>query len=159
MPQIDLTFFPSQIFWLGITFVILYLYIGKVVIPKILRINDRRDMLIDEYANKIEKLKFEVEELKGLVSKEDFESIIEVENLHKEIESTFNTQKRQIMIDMDQRLADKQKKMEKEIKKTKEQIVKEIEPVLYKTSANMVKKITGREIDIKDIASYGLEGK
>ncbi len=34
-PPFDSTFFPSQLLWLTITFVVLYLLVGRVVIPRI----------------------------------------------------------------------------------------------------------------------------
>jgi len=42
MPQLDLSTFPSQIFWLAVFFVVLYLLMAKLAIPKIERVIDER---------------------------------------------------------------------------------------------------------------------
>jgi len=44
LPQLDASTFPSQVFWLAITFVILYLYFSKKTLPEISSIiENRRD--------------------------------------------------------------------------------------------------------------------
>ena len=35
MPQLEITTFPSQIFWLVISFFILYIILSRIIIPKI----------------------------------------------------------------------------------------------------------------------------
>ena len=35
MPQLEITTYPSQIFWLVVSFLILYLIMSRVIIPKI----------------------------------------------------------------------------------------------------------------------------
>ncbi|HEX3500509.1 MAG TPA: F0F1 ATP synthase subunit B' [Stellaceae bacterium] len=47
MPQLDLSTFPSQIFWLAVFFVVLYLLMAKLAIPRI-------EMVIDERRNRVE---------------------------------------------------------------------------------------------------------
>ncbi|MCB9979099.1 MAG: hypothetical protein H6862_05805 [Rhodospirillales bacterium] len=42
MPQLDLSTFPGQIFWTGVTFFILYFFFGSHVLPALSRIVDGR---------------------------------------------------------------------------------------------------------------------
>ena len=35
MPQLEITTYPSQIFWLVVSFLVLYLIMSRVIIPKI----------------------------------------------------------------------------------------------------------------------------
>jgi len=46
MPQFDFTTYPSQIFWFGLCFVILYLFSYLVILPRIKNILDKRYELI-----------------------------------------------------------------------------------------------------------------
>ena len=43
MPQLEITTYPSQIFWLVVSFIILYLIMSRVIIPKISSVIKSRD--------------------------------------------------------------------------------------------------------------------
>ena len=63
LPQMDISTFPSQIFWLVVTFSILYIFMWKFVIPKLrTTIEERRDKISNDI-NEAEKLKSEAEEI------------------------------------------------------------------------------------------------
>ena len=57
LPQMDISTFPSQIFWLVVTFSILYIFMWKFVIPKLrTTIEERRDKIsndINEVCNSL----------------------------------------------------------------------------------------------------------
>jgi|GEM_PF-1693487 len=46
LPQFDITTFSSQIFWLAITFVLMYLAMAKMFLPRLSKVIDERDMRI-----------------------------------------------------------------------------------------------------------------
>ena len=49
LPQMDISTFPSQIFWLVVTFSILYMFMWKFVIPKLrITIEERRDKILND---------------------------------------------------------------------------------------------------------------
>ena len=47
-PPFDKTTFPSQLFWLAFTFVILYLLMARVALPRIAAIIEKRKGQIDD---------------------------------------------------------------------------------------------------------------
>ena len=61
MPQLDPTTFAPQLFWLVVTFVLLYLVMWKLVIPKIGEILQDRQIRIDNDLDKADHLKIEAE--------------------------------------------------------------------------------------------------
>ena len=62
LPQMDITTFPSQIFWLVITFGALYLFMWRTAIPKLRNtIEERQDKILIDI-NEAEKVKSEAEE-------------------------------------------------------------------------------------------------
>jgi F-type H+-transporting ATPase subunit b len=61
MPQLDLSTFPSQIFWLAVFFVVLYLLMAKLAMPKIERVIDERRRRIDTDLDKAGQMKTEAE--------------------------------------------------------------------------------------------------
>ena len=61
MPQLDLSTFPSQIFWLAAFFVVLYLLMAKIAIPGIEKVIDERRNRIDGDLDKAGQMKAEAE--------------------------------------------------------------------------------------------------
>ena len=49
LPQMDISTFPSQLFWLVVTFLILYVFMSKYVIPSLrTTIEERKDKIIGD---------------------------------------------------------------------------------------------------------------
>ena len=62
MPQLDPSSYASQIFWLVVTFVILYLLMWKVALPRVSALLRERQERIDDDLEKASRLKAEAEE-------------------------------------------------------------------------------------------------
>jgi F-type H+-transporting ATPase subunit b len=63
MPQFDATTFPSQLIWLAITFVLLYLVLSRVALPRIASVLEERQKRIGGDLEKAEELKAEAEQV------------------------------------------------------------------------------------------------
>jgi F-type H+-transporting ATPase subunit b len=61
MPQFDPAFFAPQLFWLAVTFIVLYVLMAKVALPKIGAVLDERQRKIDDNLDKAALLKAEAE--------------------------------------------------------------------------------------------------
>lgn len=61
MPQLDVTTFSSQIFWLAVTFTALFLIMWRVSIPRISEVLEARQKRMDDNLARAEKLKKEAE--------------------------------------------------------------------------------------------------
>ena len=59
MPQLDFATFPTQIFWLCITFLLLYLVMWKVVIPRISGVLQERQSRVENDLERAEQLQLE----------------------------------------------------------------------------------------------------
>ncbi|MDA7705336.1 hypothetical protein N8772_02530 [Rickettsiales bacterium] len=70
MPQFDITYFSSQIFWLAICFTIIYFLTKRMFMPKMSKI-------IDDRSDKIEQLRLDAEKLNQKLAKinEKIESV------------------------------------------------------------------------------------
>lgn len=63
MPQLDPTYFATQLFWLAVCFGVLYLLMWKVALPRIGEILTERQERIDDDLQKAEKLRNDAAEV------------------------------------------------------------------------------------------------
>ena len=139
MPQLDTKYWASQVFWLILIFLILYLSIAKFYLPKIKsNLDDRENKIKDDIddANKFKEL--------SEVKLKEYEKILE--NAKKEIIKIQIESKN--LLDKD--IQTKKKTMEKEIEKEILKAQKEIYE-LKKGSISNIQKIS------EDIASSLIE--
>ena len=153
MPQLNPEFWISQIFWLTLTFGILYIVLSKLILPKISANLELRKSQIQENIEAAEKQR-EDSELKL----KEFEEIIlksksEAKNIFKEtrekalkdIDSKRETLEKQI----DEEI----KKAEKEINELKKTAPEKINKIAIETSSEILKNLVGTEINNSSISA------
>ncbi len=166
MPQLDPTYWASQVFWLILVFSILYISISKFYLPKIKNNLDNRENKIKEdleNANKYKELsekKFKDYELiLDNAKKEVLKIHLETKNaLNKEIQSKKDTIEKEIEKEIE--------KAQKEILEIKKTSLTSIQKISEDIASNIIENITGdklnessikatvQEISIKNIGKY-----
>ncbi len=134
LPQLDLTWFPSQIFWLGIAFSILYIAFSTKVIPAIGANLNNRDQTIQNDLAMAEKLTEDAG---------DFQKSYETSLQNARMEAT------SMMVELDNEMKkDHEQKQSVFLKKTETQIL-DTKKRLEKMTANSMKDI---ELHIEETA-------
>jgi F-type H+-transporting ATPase subunit b len=64
LPQLDIQTFPSQVFWLIVTFIVLYVLVSKIAVPRISEVLGEREERIADDLDKAETLKKEAEQVR-----------------------------------------------------------------------------------------------
>lgn len=59
MPQLDISVFPTQLFWLALIFTALYLILWKVALPRVTEVRESRQVRIESDLEKAEALRTE----------------------------------------------------------------------------------------------------
>lgn len=65
LPQLEIGTFPTQVFWLFVTFAVLYIAMSKVAIPRIADVLEERQERIADDLEKAEKMKADAEEVRA----------------------------------------------------------------------------------------------
>jgi len=153
MPQLNPEFWISQIFWLTLTFGILYVVLSKIILPKISANLELRKSQIQENIETAEK-KRESSEAKL----KEYEEIIQKSKL--EAKNIFKDARIKVLKDinfkkdiLDKQIDEEIKKSEKEIEVLKRAAPEKISKIAIETASDLIKKLIGAEINNSSISA------
>ena len=153
MPQLNPEFWVSQIFWLTLTFGILYIFLSKLILPKISANLEMRKSQIQENIEAADKQRKSSEaKLKEyddiiLKSKLEAKNIFKDarDNLFKEINLKKETLDKQIDAEI--------KKAEQEIEILKRSAPEKINKIAIETTSELLIKLIGTQVNNSSISS------
>jgi len=153
MPQLNPEFWISQIFWLTLTFGILYIVLSKLILPKIsANLELRKSQIQDniEAADKQrENSESKLKEYDDIVLK----SKLEANNIFKEAREKVLkdiNNKKEIL---DKQIDEEIKKAEKEISLLRKSAPEKINKIAIDTSSELVKRLIGAEVNNSSISA------
>ena len=153
MPQLNPEFWISQIFWLIITFGILFIVLTKVILPKISNNLETRKSQILENIETADKQKEESQK-----KIDEYEKIILDSKL--KAKSYFNEAREKILDDINKKRAALEKdldeeigEVEKELSNLKNKSGEKINRIAAETSAELIKELIGEEVNSSSIAA------
>ena len=153
MPQLNPEFWISQIFWLILTFGIMFVVLSKLILPKISKNLETRKSQILENIETAEKQREQSENKIKEYEKLIYESKIEAKNYFSEIRQKVLgdiAKKKQIL---DNQIEKELKDVEKEINELKEKAPEKINKIAMETSADLIKHLIGTEVNNSSISA------
>jgi len=153
MPQLNPEFWISQIFWLTLIFGALYVLLSKFILPKISNNLETRKSQIVENIEAAEKQRKESDQ-----KIKDYENIINEAKI--EAKNIFNQAREKILKDINNKKESLKKEIDQEIKKAETEILElknkspeKINKIAIETSADLIKKIVGVEVNNSNISA------
>jgi|TARA_B110000467_G_scaffold149436_1_gene156086 F-type H+-transporting ATPase subunit b len=153
MPQLNPEFWVSQIFWLIITFGILYIVLSKLVLPKISINLELRKSQISDNIEAAEKQREESES-----KLKEYDEVIS--RSKTESKNIFNQARDKALKDIDAKKVVLKKQIDEEIKKAEEEINKlrleapaKINKIAIDTSSELIQKLIGTEVNNSSISA------
>ena len=153
MPQLNPEFWISQIFWLIITFGILFIVLTKVILPKI---SDNLETRKSQILENIETADKQKEESQKKI--DEYEKIILDSKL--KAKSYFSEAREKILDDINKKRAALEKdldeeidEVEKELSDLKNKSGEKINKIAAETSAELIKELIGEEVNSSSIAA------
>ena len=153
MPQLNPEFWISQIFWLTLTFGILYVVLSKLILPKISANLELRKSQIQENIEAAEKQRESSES-----KLKEYDEIIQKSKL--EAKNIFKDAREKVLKDINSKkeILDKQineeiSNVEKEIETLKKGAAEKINKIAIETSSDLVKKLIGAEVNNSSISA------
>ena len=153
MPQLNPEFWISQIFWLTITFGILYVVLSKLILPKIRdNLESRKSQILDniEAADKQrEESDSKLKEYDEIISKSKTEAKNIFSQAREKSLKDINV-KRDIL---EKQIDEEVKKAEEEINKLRQEAPMKINKIAIETSSELIQKLIGAEINKSSISA------
>ena len=85
MPQLEFADFLPQLFWLAVTFILLYFLMSRLALPKVATVLAERDRQIEEDLARAERLKREADETLRAYEAALVEARTEAQTLHRQV--------------------------------------------------------------------------
>jgi len=153
MPQLDPEFWFSQIFWLIITFGILYLFLSKIILPKISDNLETRKSQVLENLELAEKQKNESE-----AKLKEFDNIILKSKI--EAKNLFNESRKKLLDDINNKRQMLEKEIDKEVKiveteieELKKKSPEKINKIAIETSTDLINQLIGANVNNSSITA------
>lgn len=153
MPQLDTSTWPSQLFWLAVTFIALYIIISRIAIPRTGGVIEKRKSTIEGDLAAAQKLKADTEKaLKdyeaALAAARSKASGIAAENRNR-INAELDGERAKLDAEMGGKIAEAEKK----IAASKAKALADVESVAADLAASIVGELTGAKVAKTDAAA------
>tara|TARA_E500000178_G_scaffold193870_1_gene191882 strand:+ start:123 stop:713 length:591 start_codon:yes stop_codon:yes gene_type:complete len=153
MPQLNPEFWVSQIFWLTLTFGVLYVVLSKLILPKISANLELRKSQIQENIEAADKQREDSEaklkEFNEIVLKSKLEAKNIFKDAREKVIKNINSKKETL----DKQIDEEIKKAEQEILALRKAAPEKINKIAIETSSELVKNLIGAEINNSSISA------
>ena len=153
MPQLNPEFWVSQIFWLTLTFGILYIVLSKLILPKISSNLELRKSQIQENIEAADKFRKDSEsklkEYEDIVLKSKLEAKNIFQATREKALKDINSKKEVLENQINEEI----KKVEQEINTLKKTAPEKINKIAIDTSSEILKSLIGAEINNSSISA------
>ena len=153
MPQLNPEFWISQIFWLTLSFGVLYIVLSKLILPKISSNLELRKSQIQENIEAAEKQRDSSD-----AKLKEYEEIINKSKL--EAKTIFKVAREKVLKNINSKKETLDKQIEEEIKKAEQEIItlkktapEKVNKIAIETSSEIIKKLIGAEINNSSISA------
>ena len=153
MPQLNPEFWVSQIFWLTLTFGVMYIILSKIILPKISSNLELRKSQIQENIEAAERQREDSESKLKQYEEIILKSKLDAKNIFKETREKalkdINS-KREVL---EKQIDDEIKKAEEEIMLLKKDAPTKINKIAIETSSEILKNLIGTEVNNSSIST------
>ncbi|NBO19025.1 MAG: F0F1 ATP synthase subunit B' [Proteobacteria bacterium] len=142
MPQLDPTWFTSQLFWLALTFVGLYIVLSRMVLPPLMDVIARREQAIRDDVAAAGRLKADAEHARADYEKTLAEARMKAQALISDALADQKAKGEQKAKELDRQIEQKLAASAQQIAVKKAQMIAELNPTSTQLAEMIVDKLT-----------------
>jgi len=147
MPQLDLSTFPSQLFWLAVVFVILYVLMARVGLPRVGAMITLRKEKIEDDLGRAAQMKAEADAVMAAYERALADARAQAQATLKEAMDAFNAEAGKRQHAAAEKLAAETSVAERRIAEAKAQALAGLRVVAVEVARAATSKIAGIDID------------
>lgn len=151
MPQLDPTFFLTQIVWLAISFTVLYFILWRLALPRVAEVLEARQDKIDDDLEKAARLKAEAETALATYEKTLADARSEAQSTLREVAAELANEAAQRHGQLSERLNQEIKAAEDRIAAAKTQAIGSIAGIAADAARRATERLVGRAPDAKAV--------
>lgn len=159
MPQFDPTTFASQLFWLAVTFVLLYIVVSRFAIPRLGKVLEQRQKTVDDDLDRAQQLKAETEVAIATYEKALAEARAKAHDVLREtqdqISKAADTRNREVA----DKLAAKIKEGEDRIAAARDDAMTQVKGIAAGAAVAIAQKLAGLSVDEASAQAVMTSGK
>lgn len=149
LPQLDASTFPSQLFWLAVTFGILYLYFSKKALPDISSVIENRREHIQSDLDGAERVRDEAEAAQNAYDKLMENARTEATKLMTEAEAGVRAKAEKELAALREKGVKEMETLEKRLAQSKMQAMGDMNAIAADIASRAAEKITGIKPDLQ----------
>ena len=153
MPQLDTEFWISQIFWLTITFSILFVLLSRFILPKIsANLETRKSQILENISaaeKKREESESKIKEFEEIVKKSKNEAKNHLNQVKKRIAKDISLKNEAL----EKGLSEEIQKIELEIQELKDKAPEKINRIAVETTTDLLQKLIGVDVNSSSISA------
>lgn len=153
LPQFDPSSFPSQVFWLAITFGFLYIFFAKKTLPELSSIIEKRHEKIQNDLQSAEKLKSEAEDVQKAYEESLDKARADSSKHFSEAETAIKAKAASQYEAFQDKAATQIAETEKAVEKAKAKAIKDMDALAAEIAREAAEKIIGIETDLDQAKS------
>ena len=144
MPQLDFSVFPSQLFWLCVTFFTMLFVMSKFIIPRIAEMINLRKEKIDDYLEKAAEIKVQAE---AALDKYQQALKFATEEANQSIAKTQQDLKNMI----ERKQSDLDNELAAQIAASKQRAMMQVQQMAETLALDVVKKLGFNDLNAEDV--------
>ncbi|MBI1179963.1 MAG: F0F1 ATP synthase subunit B' [Alphaproteobacteria bacterium] len=143
MPQLDITTFPPQLFWLAITFVVLYILMSRLALPRVGDILRTREERITGDLDRAERLNREAEDALKAYETALAEARARAGEIAARTRAAIQAEAEARQAEAEARLAAQLEAAEARIRETRDQAMGQVRGIAADTATALVARLLG----------------
>lgn len=147
MPQLDFTWYPTQIFWLVVTFGVLYFVMSRYIIPHIHMVLESRQQRLDYDLDRAESLRAEAEEARETYEHALADARNQAQKLLNDVSDAIRKTSDEKHRELDQILYEKIVESENQIDNARKEADRQLEPTAANVACHIFQSLVEAECD------------